>query len=446
MSTKTTSGMLLICIVLFLGMISRAETVPTVSKSQLLQAVENAKEENRTELDEAILAIRKKNTDISEELLPDFISFLKEKDPQVQLLGAEGLYRLKKSQSVPALTEYLKSRDIVGLEKAFDTGEVGAQEGKWIAKGFSAAILALGEIGDKSVIPLLESMRGATTLQFEFGGGPVEKALSQLGAEGVRSLSRIGPNVRYDAKVMKAEKAIREIRDPAKVPALIATVNDPNCLLNIRGASIQALGEIKEVDSLPFILATLKQKDNPPYLRMTAAVTAAESGQPQVEQALLEILKEPQNDIFAGCLRALSSINNEKYMPVLINSMLDNSISLKQREEMATTISNSLQEQLKPHADLIAKGLKAVDAKGRPEDGIRFGAWRALNRATGEEPPLELRYPKNVRIHLSAAFSQKFKFAVENANASSAEIDIMVEQKLNSIIVQWHPQKEEMKP
>jgi hypothetical protein len=298
-------------------------------------------------------------------------------------------------------------------------------------------------IASQSVIPLLKFVSYTTDLQFEFGGGPIEWLLAHLGNNGVRSLAHFGPKA-DERKIMKAHSAIVGIHDPFKVPVLMEIAKDPNYLLGIRAAAIQALGGIKEVDSLPFFIAILKDKKNPSYLRATAASAAAKSGQPQAEQALLEVLKEPQSDIYDRCLMALVRINPDKYLPVQINSMLDKSIPLKQREEMADALASCPPEWLKPHVDLIKKGLNAVDANGRPEDEIRAGSWRALNNATGEEPPLELCDSKSIREHLGAAFHQKF--VRENVYASAEEIRLMVEKKLDSFIVQWHPKNEGAKP
>ena len=122
----------------------------------------------------------------------------------------------------------------------------------------------------------------------------------------------------------------------------------------------------------------------------------------------------------------------------------EQSVPLKQREEMASAIASGRPEQLKPHVDLLTKGLMAADDHGRPEDKIRVGAWQALNTATGEEPLLELSNPKSVREQLGSAFDRKFVH--DNVHASAEEIRLMVEQKLNSFIVQWHPKNEGAKP
>jgi hypothetical protein len=70
--------------------------------------------------------------------------------------------------------------------------------------------------------------------------------------------------------------------------------------------------------------------------------------------------------------------------------------------------------------------------------------WKALHRATGEEPPLELMDGRLAYDELRYDFETRF--TRENVHASAEEIDQMVNEKIKSIVVKWQPPKEGEKP
>jgi hypothetical protein len=70
--------------------------------------------------------------------------------------------------------------------------------------------------------------------------------------------------------------------------------------------------------------------------------------------------------------------------------------------------------------------------------------WKALHRATGEEPPLELMDGRLAYDELCYDFETKFNR--ENVHASAEEIDQMVNEKIKSIIIKWNPENGGEKP
>lgn len=452
MNTKVKCGILAFAICIVFGTvvsvtIGNPGEDPNPVSDKLRQAVDTAKKDVRkeSELLEIFEALgTDKGLPVSKELLPDFVSFLKEKDPRFQALGAKGLYLLKSPDSKKALSEYLKGRDFAKLEKMVSTGEVDERQAEWEVRASSLAILAIGEIGDKSAIPLLESLRGVKELHFEFGGGPVEQALGKLGAEGIRSLSNLGPTAPH-SQISKAAEAVRAIHNPRDVPALIATVKDANCARGIRAAALDALSQMKEIDTLPFILATMRNVKHPQYLRGDAADVAGRTHRPEAEKALLEVLDDPNCDIRIACLYGLALLNPEKHVPKILKIVLDESAPFAEREELSNKMANAMEpKELTPHAEMLRMGIKAVKKGGSPADKIRVYMWTALHRATGEEPPLELIDDKLAYEKLRYDFETKFNR--ENVHASAEEIDRMVDEKIKSIVVKWQPQKEGKKP
>ena len=418
---------------------------PNLIRGILRRAVENAKKDVRKE-SELLRIIEALGTDkglpVSRELLPDFISFLKEKDPYLQVLGAHGLYVLKSPKSKEALTEYLKGKDFAELATKVRAGQPYTA---WEIRAAMVAILTLGEIGDKSAIPLLESLRGAK-LQFEWGGGPVERALAKLGPEGIRSLSNLGPKADY-SQISKATAALWGVSDPNMVPALIETVKDANCAIEIRVAALGALGNMKDDDAIPFILATMTDAVQPKYLRISAAVWAGRTHRLEAEEAILKILDDPNCDSSSriSCLMGLVRLNSEKYMPKILKIVIDESAPLEDRKILAGQMANAMEpKELTPHAEMLRMGIKAVKKDGSPADEVRVYMWKALHRATGEEPPLELIDEKLAYEELRYDFEMRFRR--ENIDAPPDKIQHMVNEKIKSIVVKWQPQKESEKP
>jgi len=450
MNTKIKCGILAFVICIVLGTIAPVTIGnpgedPNSVRDKLRQAVENAKKDVRKE-SELLRIIEALGTDkglpVSRELLPDFISFLKEKDPYLQVLGAHGLYVLKSPKSKEALTEYLKGKDFAELATNFHAGQ---PYSAWELRAAMVAILVLGDIGDKSAIPLLESLRGVKELH-EWGVDPVERALAKLGPEGIRSLCNLGPKADY-SQISKATAALRGVSDPNTVPALIETVKDANCAEEIRVTALGALGNMKDVNAIPFILATMMDVAQSKYLRICAAVWAGRTHLPEAEEAILKILDDPNCDSSSrtSCLMGLVRLNSGKYVPRILKIVLDESAPLAEREKLSGQMANAMEpKELEPHAEMLRMGIKAVKKGGSPADIIRVYMWKALHRATGEEPPLELMDGRLAYDELRYDFETRF--TRENVHASAEEIEQMVNEKIKSIVVKWQPQKESEKP
>jgi HEAT repeat protein len=211
-------------------------------RQALKQAVAQAKKGNRSDISSAIQYIEKSSKSfISDELIPDYISYLKDPNGQVQWLGAMGLYRINNPKATKELSNFLKGKNFKKLQTMADeksrkdftqiSGEIYAS---------IAAISALGLSGDKSYIPLLESLQGVRILQME-GGSPVEGALAYLGA--VDSLTNIPPDAEPE-KIDRASGTVMNIRDPNRVPQLMATARNPKIAHSIRHSALMAIGEI----------------------------------------------------------------------------------------------------------------------------------------------------------------------------------------------------------
>jgi HEAT repeat protein len=405
-------------------------------RQTLYQAVSDLKNGKRENIVSLLNAISSDNAYASEALLPDYISFLKDSDGQVQWLGAAGLYKVKNTKATKLLFGYLKEKDLRNLEEQVQKGKLEVMQYMGQIQASIMAIMAIGESGDKSAIPLLESLRGIKGLQMEHGPDPVEKALAQLGS--VKSLSNIPPGT-DSITVSRASSAIRSIRDPNKTAELIATAKDNNCAENIRSAAIGALGAMKDVNNLPFILSIVKDQNYPEMVRGTAAEEAAKTKKPDAEESLLNMAKSSNSDIRIDGLFQLAKLNNEKYMPNILKIVLDKTVPLEERTELSERIALRTEpKELTLHVEMLKSALKAAKDDNSPADEIRVYIWKAFNKATGEEPKLELNNDKPAYEWLSWDFRNKFQ--EENVHLSAEELRNKVNAKIKSIIIKWNPE------
>jgi hypothetical protein len=159
-----------------------------LTREMLLQAVTAARKGDRLPLQTMQRAFERSDRFvIPKDLLPVYVDLLKEEDPRVQRLGISGIVYFKATQSQAALVDYLKANNPRRLQKRFENATKDEQEKNdrdYSERMLNAAIAvwALGEIGDASVIPLLESLRGIKDMQMEWVGNPVDKSIQRIKA------------------------------------------------------------------------------------------------------------------------------------------------------------------------------------------------------------------------------------------------------------------------
>jgi hypothetical protein len=159
-----------------------------LTREMLLQAVTAARKGDHLPLQVMQRAFgRSDRFIIPKDLLPVYVDLLKEEDPRVQRLGISGIVYFKATQSQAALVDYLKAKNPRQLQERFENATKDEQEKndrEYSERMLNAAIAvwALGEVGDTSVIPLLESLRGIKEMQMEWVGNPVEKSIQRIKA------------------------------------------------------------------------------------------------------------------------------------------------------------------------------------------------------------------------------------------------------------------------
>lgn len=402
-------------------------------REKLLQAVESAKRGDTGELTLIIDALGR--VDVSQELLSDFVSFLQDGNPQIQLLGTHGLYLLKSPESKQVLSEYLKGKDFAKLKERATTGAFDERRAaRWEFRASLVVIAALGEIGDESAIPLLESLREVKVLQFELeGGAPVEQALAKLGA--VESLLNIPPDA-DDRRIHNTANAIGKIRHPEKVPELMAVVYNENCAPPIRNSALEAVGKINTVGVPEFLLGVISDSQIPVLMRGTAVITAAQTGNEMFEETLLEIA-DSNSEIRIEGLCGLTLLKPDKYLKSIFRMIRDEKEPDKFRNTLAARfiIYIPLQQKrqmLEGQKDDLYACLNTNKTDGSPHDEIRVKMWRLINEVFGEEPSIVLSSKSSWGIStLKGIIRHKLQ---RRRWLSVAEREKRVEEKFKSIV------------
>jgi len=122
-----------------------------------------------------------KGIEIPYGLLPVFHSLLQDEGTEIQRLGLVGISHFKERQSQSALIQYVKRVDPGRLEKEWGDDPGREPEYSHLLLNAGLAVQLLGEIGDPSILPLLESLRGVQDLKkLEWAGDIVAAAIEQV--------------------------------------------------------------------------------------------------------------------------------------------------------------------------------------------------------------------------------------------------------------------------
>ena len=346
---------------------------------------------------------------VDRDALPVLKGFLEDDDADLQLVGAMGLYTVKDPSTKPAIVNFLEKKDFKELEKKAIRGEIGEREYESYVKAATYAILTLGHIGDRDVVPLLKSLRDVEDLKFEMGGGPAHQALAQLGA--VDTLTDV-PVEADHREVSKAVNAIKEIRDPDKVPALMATVHDTTVASGVRHAALSAVGRINPSGIDDFLRGLLTDSETRESLQKSAAVVAGRSGRSQLEPLLLALAEVRKGPVAPYALAGLVLMKPDKYMKEWCADIMDPELDVDYRDRLVGLEFYFSRELLRQHKEDLYAFLKAAMPDGSPVDEIRLHAWRLIYERFDEKPKLELsEVSKGTRARLRHLLEREFMLA-----------------------------------
>lgn len=447
MNTKIKFGKSSLVICLLLGLVVLLATIvmsavkPKLPREWMLKVIENAKKGNRQELDGIIRSIdksiemaRARDVSVTKELLPEFISYLKDKDAQVQLLGVRALYAIRSPEGTKALLTYLKKKNFRELHKKIEKKPIKQTDliqYFYEIQASVTAIMALGESGDKSAIPLLESLQGTKDLGLEMISNPVERALAQLGA--YESLLNIPPNA-DKKKIMSASSVVRKIRDPNKIPELIATVRDPKIAGSIRSASIHALSEINPPRIANLFVNIIDDPNNSKALRCGAAIAAGKTKDNSVEKHLLIYANDSKSDIRQYAFIGLILCRPEHYVNLWFDKIMDTSEEQEFRRSLVGVLNLYASHTLRrSHRESLYNCLNAADKDGRPIDMIRVRVWELIYRLYKEEAKVTLT-TRDSEVTASMRSVIDLRIRRKNYRLRFAERRKMIEEEIQRIV------------
>ncbi len=400
-------------------------------RDKLLRAVENARKGNSSNLDEIIDNIGQYAL---KEFLPDFISFLEEDDAQVQLLGAVALYHLKDKESKDAVYQYVQGKDFKQLEKMVYAQDINERDYTQQMLASSIAIMTLGDIGDESVIPLLKSLKGIEDLKLEFGGGPVELALAKLGA--VESLSDVRPDADHRS-ISRAAGAISKIRDPKKVPELMATVYNEECARQVRDTCIRTLGKINTEDVPDLMLSVINDSELPTTMRGTAVITASQTGNKIFIEPLLEIA-ESNSEFDIEAILGLAILEPDKHIKRVFEKIRDvNEPDIFRRSLAGRAQMYIPKKTLRDNKDELYACLNTTKTDGTPHDKVRVYMWTMIYNLFGEEPKVVL---SSLKVADSIKGLVHRKVLLRHNFETASELREQTDEELNAIVQVYEPE------
>lgn len=409
----------------------------SLARQKLQQAIKEAKEGNRANIHQIIDGFGKRKGDktyVSEKLLPDYISFLKDKDAQVQFLGTQALYAINNPQSTKPLIEYLKSKNFKTWESKKKNREGISNQERYQyfyeIHATVAAIAALGNSGDKSAIPVLKSLQGVEYIQLEMVSNPVEIALAQLGS--YDSLMDISPNAERK-KIQNASSAVRKIRDPNKVPELISTMLNSNIAGGIRSAAMDALAEMNPPRIGDVFIKVVRDPNNSKSLRSLAAMAAGRTNDNSVEKHLLFYADDPKSDIRPYAFMGLVFGMPEIYLDHWFEKIMDPNEDLEFRKMIVGIRFYMSKSHLKDHRAQIYECLNANDKEGRPVDKIRIDVWCLINDIYREEPSVTLT-TRDSRVTAPIRSVIDLRIMRNNYRLRFKERQKMVEEEIQRIV------------
>ena len=457
MNIKVRCGILAFTICLVLGTVvpvtigSLGED-PNSIRQRLRQAVENAKKSEEKDkfkelkfknIFEALGA--DKGLPVYRELLPDFVSFLKEKDPRLQAIGAKGLYLLRSPDSKEALFEYLKGKDFARMKEMVLANKMDPEQGAWLGLALCAAIKTVGNLGDKSAIPLLETIRQKADLELIWGYSPVEEALAELGA--VKILSSL-PAGADEGQIRRAKDAIQKIRNPNLVPELMTIVRNKAPASSFAPAALYALGEIGSPGVAEFLLEVVNDANYPENLRSLSAVLAGKIKDPVVEKTLLNYVENRGSSIRPYAFVGLVLCMPDKYVRRSFKTIMDPNEDAEFRKRLAGGLHLYSRNLLMGCREELYNCLNAVDKDGHPIDEIRILMWRWINENFGELPSIVLSSRSSLGLSTLKSIIQdnlRQRWHNEPWNEPSIEeLDKMTEEKFKSIVT-FLPEDSEVK-
>lgn len=386
-----------ICIVLGLVTSGIAQNNPITTRQKLLQTVREAKKEkgdmSAALISPLIKSIKTgKGVFVSEELVPDYTSFLKDENIFVQRLGVIGMDAIKSPKAVEALFEYVKNKDYADWEKRLqdlmNPNNKESRQLQYELDTFRTAIDALGESGDSRFVPFLTELFKSTSPQSLQIMMPVGQALGKLGA--TKELFEMIPDADREL-LSRIYYALRAVKDPNKVPELKSIIKDPNKHIQARNFAVSTLAGIKAAGVTEFIIDIVNDRNDPIEIRLTATSIASRIKDPAVEKTLLAYAQDANSPLRYEAFTGLIKRMPDKYVDRLFETVIDPNEELSFKQRLTSNFNRMIPEdQLKKCRKHFYNCLNASDRDGRPIDQIREFGWSQIYKVFNEKPSVVL--------------------------------------------------------
>ncbi|MBN1679568.1 MAG: HEAT repeat domain-containing protein [Anaerolineae bacterium] len=261
--------------------------------------------------------------------IPALIRLLRDADTRVRDAAVYALGRLKAAAAVPGLLEVLRSGRPGPFGNALNNPviaealrEIGTPAVPVLLDALSdqdwrvrlQVIETLGSIRAAEAAPMLTGMLHDAEWRVRWRAA---EALGKLNATGaaVRDLSLALSDNNDDVRIAAAW-ALRQIKDPGAIPALIRALHD--CEWRVRWTAAEALWTIGPA-AVPLLLDTLHDRDD--YVRRAAGRALAQIGETSVP-GLVALLADDNWDVRGAAAAALHEIG-EAAVPALVSRLVD---------------------------------------------------------------------------------------------------------------------------
>jgi len=255
------------------------------------------------------------------------------RDIMSRLKAAKALGELGDRSVVPELIEALKDEDYVTRASAVhalwtlgDKAAVPALIKALRDEVFhvrTGVAAALGELGDRTAVPaLIEALKDK---EFKAGGW-LASALGELGDKSA-VLALIEALKDEDKLVRRAvAKALGKLQDASAVPALIEALKEEDS--DVREQAAGALGELRDERAVSPLIEALKDEDD--SVRRAAAEALVEIGDKSTIERLTQVLSDEKDyDVCMKVAESLAKLGDAMGITTLIRALKSQNLSVR---------------------------------------------------------------------------------------------------------------------
>ena len=341
--------------------------------------------------------------------VPSLVALLNHVSPLIRAQIAEALALIADPDSAPKLIYLLKDSDATvranaasGLVRLVDPRAlrplIGAlQDEDAIVRSYAAN--ALGELGDSKAIPDLMKVLQAWELLLTLDAPFVEAVVESVGKLGdISTAAGLLPLIQsnHDGVTFKTVLALRKLRSPAAVPALISLLDssqpalrrrvvetlgqsgDPSLVpvlgrvlgqdqsREVRATAARSLGELKSRDACPFLEEALRQDWS---IRCQAVIALGLIKEYDTLAALMAMLKDESPEVRYHAINAIARFKDSKTLKALALMLEDSDPMVRSGASKVIEELSNLVNEHKAVKEIVRR------AKSRNHIGALIPKW-----------------------------------------------------------------------